>query len=155
MKVSSQYMLAVHTMLMTAHFADGSVTSERVAESAHCNPVMVRKAFAKLRAANLIVTRPGRGRTDLARPADEITLWDIYGAVMGTDAEEMFRMYDGSPDCPVGSNIRGLLDGHFGRVVNAIRSELSGVTLADLAAELEGSRSAEQDGRREKVGMSA
>lgn len=142
MKVSSQYMLAVHTMLMTAHFADGSITSERVAESARCNPVMVRKAFAKLRAANLIVTRPGRGRTDLARPADEITLWDIYGAVMGTDAEEMFRMYDGAQDCPVGSSIRDLLGGHFERVVDAIRTELSGVTLADLAAELEAGRDA-------------
>ena len=45
---SSQFYLAVHTMLMIAGFPERHITSATVAESAGCHPVIIRNLFIKL-----------------------------------------------------------------------------------------------------------
>lgn len=137
MKVSTQFSLAVHAMLMVAYFPEVKITSEIVAQSAGCNPVIIRNAFAKLKRANLLLTKSGKGKTELARSADEISLWDIYSAIEGSDAEFIFKIHTNTSGiCPVGSQICDILRGHLTTATNAMKKELSAVKLSDLKNEL-------------------
>lgn len=137
MRVSTQFPVAVHIMLMVAGFPDVKVTSEAAADSAGCNPVIIRNIFAKLKKAGLLNTKSGRGKTTIARPADEITLWDIYTAVESDATEELFKFHQRtSAECPVGSNIHALLMPHLNDAVAAMRDVLSKATLNDLVKEL-------------------
>lgn len=137
MKVGTQFSIAVHAMLMVAYFPDVKITSDIVAKSAGCNPVIIRNAFVKLKRAHLLLTKSGKGKTELARPAEEISLWDIYSAIEGSDAELIFKIHTNTSGvCPVGSHIRNLLYGHLVDATNAMKNELVAVKLSDLKNEL-------------------
>ena len=71
------------------------------------------------------------------RPAEEITLWDIYTAVESDETDEIFKLHQNTSEtCVVGSNIHSLLMPHQDEAVAAIRDVFSKVTLADLEREL-------------------
>lgn len=135
---STQFSLAVHTLMMVAYFPDLHVTSHIVAASAGCHPVIIRNLFIKLRDAGLLITKPGRGKTELGRPVKEITLWDIFMAVESEQAFEPFKIHTASPSlCPVGAGIRTVLQARRRRTVDVLRRELSACTLASLLDELQ------------------
>lgn len=133
-----QFPIAVHAMLMLAYFPEVRMTSDLISESVGCHPVVIRKVFARLKAHDLILVKPGPGGAKLARDRSEITLWDIYAAVEPDDASGWFEFPPHtSGACPVGSNIRGILLGHLDDAVASFRSSLEAVTLEDMAGELE------------------
>lgn len=136
MHVDSEFTVGVHILLLYAYIEEDKITSEIVSRSIGCNPVIVRKVFSKLSQADLL--RPGRGnaRTTLARPADEITLEDVFLATQEESVEEAFNMYPTNPKCPVGSEIHELLHGRFESAMDAMLKDLSKTTIADLASEL-------------------
>lgn len=137
MRVSTQFPMAVHIMLMVAGFENAKITSEAAAESAGCNPVIIRNIFSKLKNAGLLNTKSGKGKTELARPSKEINLWDIYTAVESEETEDIFKFHQNTSDtCPVGSNIHKLLTPHLDDAVNALKASLSAVTLQMLIDEL-------------------
>ena len=137
MRVSTQFPIAVHIMLMVAGFPEQKMTSEVVSESTGTNPVIIRNIFSKLNNAGLLNTKSGRGKTAAARPAEEITLWDIYTAVESDETDEMFKLHqNASETCVVGSNIHALLIPHLDEAVEAVKAVFSKVTLADLIDEL-------------------
>lgn len=137
MRGNQQFSIAVHAMLMIAHFADTKITSEMVAQSAGCNAVIVRNLYQKLVAANLLTTRRGKGKTELAKPPEEITLWDIYAAVEGDSLAGIFKIHEHARgSCPVGGKVRALLQQHMNDTARAMQRELECVTLANLRSEL-------------------
>ncbi|SHO43078.1 Rrf2 family transcriptional regulator [Anaerocolumna xylanovorans] len=137
MRVSTQFPIAVHALMMVAYFPDTRITSELAAKSAGCNSVIIRNIFLKLKKAGLLSVRPGRSKMELAKPVGEISLWDIYAAVETDETDEIFKFHPHtSCTCPVGSNIRSLLHSHFDDAIAAMREELSKVTLEDLTKEL-------------------
>jgi len=138
MRVSTQFPIAVHALMMLAYFPEERITSEIVAQSVGCNPVIVRNLFVKLKRAGLLSVKAGRGKMELARPAGKISLWDIYVAAEACKADEIFKFQaNASDDCPVGCNLRKILFSHLDDAVTAMRDELSGTTLEDLERELE------------------
>lgn len=137
MKTSVQFSLSVHALLMIACFPDEKITSEIVAESAGCNPVIIRNAFSKLRNAGILTTKSGKGRNTLTRSAEEITLWEIYSAVEGEQAGIPVKIHDTSSGvCPVGNKVCQVLSGHIADAANAMRLELEKVRLSDLRDEI-------------------
>ncbi|MGN6712025.1 transcriptional regulator, BadM/Rrf2 family [Anaerocolumna jejuensis DSM 15929] len=137
MRVSTQFPIAVHALMMVAYFPETRITSDLAAESAGCNSVIIRNIFLKLKKAGLLSVRPGRGKMKLAKPISDITLWDIYSAVETDETDEIFKFHPNTSDtCPVGCNIRCLLLSHLDNAVAAMRAELSSVTLEDLTQEL-------------------
>lgn len=146
MRVSTQFPIAVHALIILAYFPEMRVTSDVIAESAGCNAVIIRNIFSKLKKANLISGRPGTGGTTLAKSAGEISLWDIYTAVESEETDELFKFHTNmSKACPVGGHINELLISHLDNAVVAMKAELSGVTLATLASELKGMNENEQN----------
>lgn len=137
MRVSTQFPLAVHALLMIAYFPQIRITSNIVAESAGCNAVVIRNIFTKLKKAGLLSVKTGTGGTALARLAEEISLWDVYTAVESDATDELFKMHQNtSGSCPVGSSIRSLLTSHLDDAVAAMKVSLSAVNLEQLKEEL-------------------
>lgn len=148
-----QFSLAVHTMLVLAYFSDRRITSQMIAERVHCHPVIIRNCFAKLRAAGLLVTRPGRGRNELSRPASEITLWDIFSAVEGEQTCTLFKPYPLSrEECPPAYDAQQLLVQHCQSAIASVRDALSAVSIQDMIDEM---RSRYPEGLPGRVGPQA
>lgn len=137
MRVNTQFPVAFHALIMIACFKETRVTSEMVAGSAGCNAVTIRNIFRKLKKAGLLSVKPGTGGTALGRSSKDITLWDIYAAVESDKANEIFKIHSNtSADCPIGSNIQELLSPHIDSAVEAMKMELSKITLDQLIHEL-------------------
>jgi DNA-binding IscR family transcriptional regulator len=137
MRVNIQFSIAVNALLLLAYDTEKRVTSERIAVSSGCNPVIVRNIYKKLREAGLISTSSGKGTTLLAKSPDHISLWDIYAAVETIKTDEIFKMPPNlSGTCPIGRQLCGLLMGHLDNAVEALKKEMSKVSLANLGAEL-------------------
>lgn len=138
MRVSSQFPVAVHILLLVAAYDDElKVTSDFISQSAGMNPVLIRNVFTKLKKAGLLLTSAGRGRTRLAKTPGKITLWDVYTAVESGTAKDMFTMHRKiSPKCPVGRLVSTNLTAHLEEVVDAMRRKMSRTTLATLLNEL-------------------
>lgn len=138
MQTSTKFSVAVHSLMMIAALSDKrKINSDVISESTGINAVIIRNIFKSLKQANMITVSPGPGGTTLARSADRITLWDILTAVEGMGTEDIFKFHPHpSKHCPVGSNVNGLLKKHLDTAVEAMRMELSSVTLAILVEEL-------------------
>lgn len=137
MRTNQEFSVAIHALLMLNNLPDDKITSDEISKSSGCNPTNVRKIFAKLRKAELINTKSGKGRTALARPADEITMWDIFCAVEDTEFDHIFSIHNcEDSDCKVGSHVGEVLRPHYAAIVDAIRAEMSSVTLSALGSKL-------------------
>lgn len=146
MRVSTQFPIAVHALLMIAYFPNIRVTSEMVAESVGKNPVIIRNVYKKLKAADLLTIQRGIGTTKLTQPADEITLWDVYKAVETDQIDEIFKFPETlSGVCTVGGSIRELLTIHLQKAVDELKNALSKTTIEELRFEIEAHNEKEID----------
>ena len=83
MKYSTKLSDTVHVMVLIAINQEKSLSSASIAESVHTNPGFVRQLMLKLKKAELMTSVAGHARPSLSKPADQITLLDIYKAVEG------------------------------------------------------------------------
>ena len=137
MKITSRFTVAVH-MLLAIHTFEGSdkTTSEFLAASVNVNPVVIRRILQSLKAAGMVEVRAGSGGAHIAKPLEDITLYDVYRAVDCVEGE-LFHFHEHpNPDCPVGRNVHALLDGRLAAAQTAMENELRRTTLKDLADEL-------------------
>jgi len=147
MQISSRFTIAVHVLTCIEVFKeDHQVNSEFISTSVGVNPVIIRKIFRQLKAAGLIhVQRGGNGGVSLAKPADEITLCDVYHAVDSVEKEGLFHFHENpNANCPVGRNIHYVMDGRLVRVQAAMDKELSSMTIADVIADTRSKIAADQ-----------
>ena len=135
MSANSQLTTAVHALcwleLARRRGAD-ALSSERVAASLASHPVLIRRCLGPLRDAGILTVGRGRGAGwSLARPADEITLGEVYAAL---GQPETFALHPHEPnlDCPVGFGIRPVLVQAYDEVEAAILQTLTTRTIADV-----------------------
>ena len=133
MGTSTRFAVGVHLLTALAASPGKAVRSEDVAESASTNPVVVRRLFSLMTSAGLIRARLGPGGGfELARPARDITLRDVFAAVESGDLIPEHRSPP-SASCPVGAHILPVLRKATAPAVEALQKELSRATIADLA----------------------
>lgn len=138
MRVSTQFTIAVHALIMIAYFPDIRITSEMVAKSVGNNPVIIRNIYAKLKRAGILSVQRGSGDTALTKAANEITLWEVYKAVETDVASEIFTFPNTlSGICPIGSSIRELLLIHLEDAIASLKDSLSKTTIEELRYEIE------------------
>ena len=109
MGTSTRFAVGVHLLTALAVNPGKVLRSEDVAESANTNPVVVRRLFSLMTAAGLIRARLGPGGGfELARPAADITLRDVFAAL---ESSELFAEHRSPPSasCPVGAHILPVL----------------------------------------------
>ena len=135
MQIGSKFTIGVHIITAIDYFKGmDRVNSEFLAGSIGVNPVIVRTVISQLREAGLVKTQRGSSGAELAKPLNEITLYDIYRAVGSVDEEEgLFHFHEQpNPDCPVGRNIHRVLDQRLIDVQRAMEEKLRSTTLADI-----------------------
>ena len=136
MQFSSRTTIATHMLLCIAMFQDTQkVTSTFMTGSIHVDPVVVRNISGLLSAAGIIEVKAGVGGASLARPAETITLLDVFKAVEKEEALFHFHEHP-EPLCPVGRNIHRLMDDRLGGIQAAMEQQMAQTTLAQLLDEL-------------------
>lgn len=137
MQISSRFTVAIHTLLCIEMFKkEHRVTSDLIASSVNSNPVVIRRILQQLKAAGIVKVARGSGGTDLARPAEEITLLDVYNAVECVDGGELFHFHENpNARCPVGRSIHAVLDKRLLSIQRAMEREMSSTTIADVLAD--------------------
>lgn len=137
MKIAARFPIAVHTLLCIDYFQGKErTTSDFIAGSVNVNPVVIRQILQKLKKANLVKTDRGVGGSHLSRPAEDITLLDIFNAVQAVDGS-LFGFHDTpNPDCPVGRTVQPVLGSKLDAAQQALEESLAQTTLADLVAEV-------------------
>lgn len=133
MKYSTKVSDAVHILVFMVVNDDGDLTSNRIAESVRTNPAFVRQLMSSLRRAGIIASVRGHARPSLARPAEEITLLDVYRAIEG-DKPLLHLDTHTNPECGVGVNIQLALQDYYDRVQRDAEASMAGMTLADIIA---------------------
>ncbi|MDD6487023.1 MAG: Rrf2 family transcriptional regulator [Spirochaetales bacterium] len=135
MKISVRFTAAVHTLLCIQYFEkDMRVTSDFISGSTGVNAVIIRKILLQLQKAGLVETAAGVGGSHLARPAEKITLLDIYNAINeGEEEREVFSFHPNpNSACPVGSKIHLVLDPALESARKAMEKELQKISIANL-----------------------
>lgn len=111
-------------------------TSATLAAALEANPSFIRKLMVPLTKDGIIVSTLGRGSIHLGRPAEEITLRDIYLAVIDDK-----RIWASRPEVPARCLVSANACWYFKSVVNeaeqASLAVLARHTVADSLAELE------------------
>lgn len=151
MQISMKCSIAVHCLIFI-HEAKGRarVTSNLLAQSTGCNPVVIRNVFRALKKAGLIEVARGTGGAELCVPPSEITLYRIYSALEPDGLSALIGIHpcEGRA-CPVAKNIRAVLQGPYQRISDAVRQAMEEITLEsmleDFHARVSGSNTDEQE----------
>ncbi len=111
-------------------------TSSELAIGLGANPVLVRKQLTPLAAHGIVIATSGKnGGVRLARRPEDITLRDVYRAVI-----EDKRLWTARPDvpslCVVSTNIDTFFETLAGRAEQALLSLLADQTVAGSLAEI-------------------
>ena len=139
MQLSSRLTMAVHLCVCLVYFQDSeTVTSSFLAGSIGANPVIVRELVGQLKQAGIVSASRGKSGMGLAKPAEDVTLFDLYQATESVPEGGIFRFHARPNElCPVGRNIHRTLDGHLADAQRALERELAAVTLAEVIADVQ------------------
>jgi Rrf2 family protein len=138
---SGRFAIATHALAVLAIHEEG-FSSDQVAKSIHTNPAFLRRVMAALGHAGIVEAREGRGGGyRLARPANRITLSEIYEAV---EPEGAIAPSPCTPDarCRIGAGIVSAFEEIAKCANDGLLRGLATRTVADIA------RRAEQLGRK-------
>ena len=139
MQITSRFTVAVHIIACIDYFGgdDKRVTSEFMSLSTKVNSVIVRTVLSQLKSAGIITARRGSGGANLAKPLEQITLYDVYKAVDCVSKDGLFHFHDNpNTDCPVGNSIHYAMDERLRRAQTAMEEELKKVNLKDVVEDV-------------------
>lgn len=137
MKISSRFTVAVHILSLISIQKNVLCTSEWIAGSVNTNPVVIRRIMGMLKKAGMVSVTSGTGGASLIKNLNEITLLDVYKAVEVVEEGELFQFQENpNPDCPVGSNIQGVLELILISAQEAMEQVLKEVTMEELVNHL-------------------
>ncbi|MDO5422486.1 MAG: Rrf2 family transcriptional regulator [Eubacteriales bacterium] len=131
MKYSTKLSDAVHIMAFIAINQDFDLSSTAIAASIQTNPAFVRQIMMKLRKAGLMSSVTGHAKPSLSKPAEQITLLDIYKAVEG-DKPLLHLDTHTNPECGVGVNIQLALQDYYQEIQKAAEERMSQITLQNI-----------------------
>jgi Rrf2 family protein len=134
--MNTRFAVAVHILTLLQAQKGEPATSEMIAGSVNTNPSLIRRLLSQLAQAGLTTSQMGSGGGALlARPADTITLLDVYRAV--DEGRDVIPMHPApNPKCPVGRNIQAVLETKIRDAEKALQNELASTTIADLAGDV-------------------
>lgn len=124
--------MALHLLVHLAD-ADGPITSEVFARQSSSNPVVMRRTMGLLRKAGVVRSEKGHGGGwSLARPAERISLGDVYRALGITSVFALGHRTE-SPGCLVERAVNAALGAAMTEAEALLAERLHQVTLAELA----------------------
>ena len=134
--MNTRFAVATHILTLLHGQHGEPATSELIASSVNTNPSLIRRLLSQLAQAGLTTSQMGAGGGALlARPAESITLLDVYRAV---DEElDVIPLHQApNPKCPVGRHIQATLESRIKAAERALYDELARTTIAALSADV-------------------
>lgn len=134
MQISMKCSVGVHCLIFI-HEAEGvaKVTSNLLAQSTGCNPVVIRNIMSALKKAGLITVARGPGGARLCRDPAEITLYQIYSALEPNGLAALMGVHNCQDrKCPVAKNIRKVLCGPYHQIEDSVRKTMESITLQSM-----------------------
>lgn len=143
--MNSDFNIAVHALVYLSHKGQ-LLSSETLAENICTNPARVRKVLAKLKRADLVLTREGRanGGCAIAKDPEEITLRQVSEALSTCFVSTSWRSGDPEMKCLVASGMAQLMDGIYKNLDEQCKHQLDQITIRDLEDKLFCRNNAEQ-----------
>ena len=137
MQISMKCSVAVHCLIFI-YEAKGitKVTSNLLAESTGCNPVVIRTILSALKKAGIITVPRGTGGAALCMAPSQITLFQIYTALEPDGLPSLIGIHPcQNRPCPVARNIRKVLQTPYHKVEDAINEAMEQITLQSMIEE--------------------
>lgn len=137
MQISMKCSVAVHCLIFI-HEAKGiaRVTSNLLAESTGCNPVVIRNILSALKKAGLITIPRGTGGAELCVDPSRITLYQIYTALEPEGITSLIGIHPcQGRRCPVAQNIHKVLEHPYHNIEDAVRQAMEQTTLQSMIEE--------------------
>ena len=134
MAYSTKLSDSLHLLVFVATEQDRDLSSTAIAKSLAANPSSVRQLMGRLRRAGLITSVTGHARPELARPARDISMLDVYRAVEG-DRPLLHLDTHTNPECGVGMNVQRVIGERFDDVQRAAERAMSSVTLEQIISQ--------------------
>ena len=134
MQISMKCSVAVHCLIFISE-AQGKVkvTSNLLAQSTGCNPVVIRNVFSALKKAGILTVARGTGGAELCKPPDQITLYMIYQALEPDGLSSLIGIHPcQGRKCPVAQNIRQVLQEPYQKIEHAIQETMEAITLESM-----------------------
>lgn len=134
MQISMKCSVAVHCLIFI-HEAKGvaKVTSNLLAQSTGCNPVIIRNVISGLKKAGLVTVARGTGGAQLCADPSEITLYQIYSALEPDGLSELIGIHAcQGRKCPIAQNIGQVLQKPYQQIEDAIKQTMESITLQSM-----------------------
>lgn len=129
-----KFSVAVHVLILISE-SPTPINSDQMATSVGTNASYVRKILGLLKKAGIVDGHRGISGYTMLLPPEQLTLLQIYQAVMEQPKPHLLDIHQNSSDrCIVGRYIRPVLSGMFSGVEDAFANALGEKTLADCIA---------------------
>ena len=129
-----KFSVAVHVLILISE-SPTPINSDQMAMSIGTNASYVRKILGLLKKAGIVDGHRGISGYTMLLPPEQLTLLQIYQAVMEQPKPHLLDIHQNSSDgCVVGRYIRPVLSGMFSGVEDAFANALAEKTLADCIA---------------------
>lgn len=134
MHISTKCSIAVHCLLFIHEYEQTEkVTSQLLALSAGCNPVVIRNILSALKKAGILSNRQGIGGVVLCCPLAEITLLRIWQAVEPKFPSNLIGIHaTPSHFCPVGRKIHSVLTDSYAKVYQELCASMEKITMLEI-----------------------
>lgn len=136
MKMNSDFVVAVHSLVFLAYAPTSLRTSDNISKSVAIHPVRVRKVLSMLRKHGYIQSKQGaHGGFYLADDPRTITLDKLYALTSGGSLKPKWPNSD--QKCMIGNNIERAMDDIFESTEHQVLAHLGGYTIADVLERIE------------------
>lgn len=131
MKYSRKLSDTIHCLAFISLGEKERLTSTKIAESVKTNPAYIRQLMSALKKAGLLSTKQGQANASLTRPADQITMLDIYRAVEG-NKPLLHLDVDTNPECGVGILVQLSIGDFYEEIQKMAEEKMQQITLQDV-----------------------
>lgn len=134
MKRDSKLSLALHALGHMAAQNGRPLRSEDFAAAQGTNPVVVRRVLGRLRTAGILRSAKGHdGGWWLARPAEAISVADVYLALDEPFIARPGRAEENPPHCAIERALHDRMDQALAAAEASLIATLTGVSIQDIA----------------------
>lgn len=134
MHISNKCSIAIHCLIFISEFGEENrVTSELLSLSCGCNPVTIRNVMSALKKEGIIDVKPGTGGAKIAAPLEDVSLYRVCASVDPKAIEDMIGIHSTpSQFCPVGKNIKGVLNETYGVLKEDVVTSMKKISVAQI-----------------------